>query len=116
MPRKIDEEKLFLEVVRALVSLGFTNATTKQIALNAGVNEVTIFRKYGNKNGLIEAAFEHILARSPLNDLIYTGDLEKDLLQIVRTYRNSSASYGEMLPAIISETPRNPELNNLLAC
>ncbi|MDO5819484.1 MAG: helix-turn-helix domain-containing protein [Methanobrevibacter sp.] len=33
---------------------GFTKATTKIIAAEAGVNEVTIFRNFQNKNNLIE--------------------------------------------------------------
>ena len=34
-------------------------ATTKKIAAEAGVNEITIFRKFQNKKNLIETVKEH---------------------------------------------------------
>ena len=40
---------------------GFTKATTKKIAAEAEVNEVTIFRKFQNKNNLVEITKEYYL-------------------------------------------------------
>lgn len=40
---------------------GFTKATTKKIAAKAGVNEVTIFRKFKNKKHLVEVTKEYHL-------------------------------------------------------
>ena len=40
---------------------GFTKATTKKIAAEAGVNEVTIFRNFKNKNNLVEITKEYYL-------------------------------------------------------
>jgi AcrR family transcriptional regulator len=114
MPKKIDEENLFLEVVRTIVDLGIGKATTKQIAKAAGVNEVTLFRKYGNKSGLICEAFQQILATSPLNELDYSGNLESDLIRIVKAYKETSFLYGEVIPIIIAEIPRDPDLRELL--
>ena len=64
------------------------NALTNQfkIAEVAGVNEVTLFRRYGSKAGLFEKVIEHQLADTPLSKLVYTGDLEADLLAIVEAY------------------------------
>lgn len=41
---------------------GFTKATTKKIASKAGVNEVTIFRKFQNKSNLVEVTKEYYLS------------------------------------------------------
>ena len=40
---------------------GFTKETTKKIAAEAEVNEVTIFRKFQNKNNLVEITKEYYL-------------------------------------------------------
>ncbi|KAA3642983.1 MAG: TetR/AcrR family transcriptional regulator [Chloroflexi bacterium] len=114
MPKVIDEDKLFLDVIHTLVRLGINKATTKQLAEAAGVNEVTLFRKYGNKASLIRSAFQSILVSSPMNDLSYSGDLEADLVEIVAAYKETSLLYGEVIPLLISEIPRDPELKELL--
>jgi AcrR family transcriptional regulator len=114
MPKYINEENLFLEVVRSIGEVGIGKTTTKQIARSSGVNEVTLFRKYGSKLGLIEAAFQYILAASPLQGLRYSGDLEADLNQIVSAYQETSFLYGEVIPIILAEIPRDPELRELL--
>jgi len=114
MPKRIDEQNLFFEVIRTIVQRGFAKATTKQIAEAAGINEVTLFRKYGTKAGLIQAAFQHIAATSPLKDLAYSGELEPDLIQIVTAYKKTSALYGEIIPLILAEIPHDPGLRELL--
>lgn len=40
---------------------GFAKATTKKIASEAGVNEVTIFRNFSNKNNLVELTKDYYL-------------------------------------------------------
>lgn len=48
------EGKIIRATFKLLQQVGFTKTTTKKIAGEAGVNEVTIFRKFENKNNLIE--------------------------------------------------------------
>ena len=54
-----------IKIINATFSIlqkeGFTKATTKKIAAEAGVNEVTIFRKFKNKNNLVEITKEYYL-------------------------------------------------------
>ena len=56
---------------------GFTKATTKKIASEAGVNEVTIFRKFQNKNNLVEITKEYYLERF-LESLEEIFDFDED--------------------------------------
>ena len=49
---------------------GFAKATTKKIASEAGVNEVTIFRNFSNKNNLVELTKDYYLQ-------LLIGKLEK---------------------------------------
>lgn len=53
------EEKIIAATFNILQKEGVAKATTKKIAAEAGVNEVTIFRKFKNKKNLIEITKEH---------------------------------------------------------
>ncbi len=47
-----------------LVKHGYKGTTTRRIAENAGVNEVTLFRKYKSKDGLLGAALIDVEANA----------------------------------------------------
>lgn len=55
------DEKIVEATLRVLQREGFQKATTKKIAAEAGVNEVTIFRNYENKQNLIETTKNYYL-------------------------------------------------------
>ena len=46
-------EQLLEAAVKVFANAGFRGATTRRIAQEAGVNEVTLFRQFGSKEGLI---------------------------------------------------------------
>src|SRR5438477_445186 len=48
---------------------GFRGATTRLIAIEAGVNEVTLFRTFGSKAALFESLMQAQVAASPIPDL-----------------------------------------------
>lgn len=58
-------EKLIEAAARVYATAGFRGATTRRIAEEAGVNEVTIFRLFGSKAALIDAAIQHQAAVRP---------------------------------------------------
>lgn len=53
------KQQLLDAALRVYAECGFRGATTRRIAEEAGVNEVTLFRQFGSKAALIEAAVEH---------------------------------------------------------
>lgn len=110
MPKVIDETKIFSAALEILIAHGYEGATTQKIAGVAGVNEVTLFRRYGSKAGLFEKVIEHQLADTPLNKLVYTGDLEADLLAIVDAYIETNETHGNIIPLLLVEMPRYPDL------
>ncbi len=74
-------KKIIAATFKLLQEEGVQKTTTKKIAAEAGVNEVTIFRKFGNKNALVEATKEYYL--NELTDKLreifsFTGDEEID--------------------------------------
>jgi AcrR family transcriptional regulator len=48
---------------------GFRGATTRLIAIEAGVNEVTLFRTFGSKAALFEAVMSAHVANAPIPEL-----------------------------------------------
>lgn len=59
--RENTEEKIIDATFKILQKEGIQKATTKRIAKEAGVNEVTIFRKFENKKNLIKTTKEHYM-------------------------------------------------------
>ena len=55
--------KLLAAAARVFEMRGATGATTRQIAEEAGVNEVTLFRLFGSKDALLDAAIHQQVAR-----------------------------------------------------
>jgi AcrR family transcriptional regulator len=57
-------------------------ATTRQIAVRAGIKEVALFRRFANKAHLVQAAI-HATSPRPPRHPSRTGDLEADLLAVL---------------------------------
>lgn len=110
MPKAVDETRIFAAAIEEVMARGYDGATTKGIADAAGVNEVTLFRRYGSKARLFERAIATRLVDTPLNRLAFTGDLEADLLAIVQAYLLTNEAHGDIVPMILIEVSRHPEL------
>jgi AcrR family transcriptional regulator len=54
-PIMINRERILEAAARVYAKHGFRGATTRLIALEAGVNEVTLFRIFGSKGALLQA-------------------------------------------------------------
>ena len=114
MPKLIDQDNLFQTAIELLVTHGYANTTTKNIAATAGIHEATLFRKYGSKLELMAQAIEQRLSDTPLNKLVYTGDLEADVMSILQAYVEVSEQHGEIMPMLLFEIARNSALEKLL--
>ncbi|MGD9894890.1 MAG: TetR/AcrR family transcriptional regulator [Dehalococcoidia bacterium] len=58
------EERILDAAARVFAETGFRGATTRRIAEAAGVNEVTLFRRFPTKDALIVAALRHASDRT----------------------------------------------------
>ncbi len=110
MPKVIDEENVFRAVMNIVATRGYENATTKDMAVAAGIHEATLFRKYENKMKLVARAIEKQFSMVPLAKLAYSGDLEADLQSIVQAYIDTYEMYGAIILTILTEIPRHPGL------
>ena len=114
MAKQIKDERVFEAVLETLVENGYAGSTTKLIAQKAGINEVTLFRKYGSKGELVAAAIAHERFKFDDSSIRYSGDLEADLTAIVQAYLDVSLHQAKLFPLIVSEMVRYPELRETM--
>jgi AcrR family transcriptional regulator len=74
-----DRRAMILDVTVPLLLEHGNAVTTKQIAENAGVAEGTVFRAFGDKETLIDAAVDRFLDPEPLRVMLRAVDLELPL-------------------------------------
>lgn len=115
MPKRIDEDKLFGETVAVFAERGYQATTTLEIARRSGVSEVTLFRRYGGKAALINAALTHELARTPFAHIAVTDDVAADLVELVRLYADTTQRHdGAAALTLLTDVPRHPELRETM--
>lgn len=110
MPKVIDESRVFEAATKLFVRHGYAGTTTKEIAEVAGVNEATLFRRYGSKAALLGKAIDDQWRDVPLADLHASDDVEADLIGIVEAYLETSRRLGAIVPALLVELARSTEL------
>ena len=69
MPAMDNRERILQAAARVYAQHGFRGATTRLIANEAGVNEVTLFRTFGSKAALFDAMMHAHVAATPLPEL-----------------------------------------------
>lgn len=114
MPKQIPDERVFTAAITVMGQHGYAGATTRQIAEEAGINEVTLFRRFGSKVELLRRALLAEVEVFEAEDLHDTGDIEADLRRIVAAYQRLLGRHGPLIPIVLSEASRNPEFRDVL--
>lgn len=91
----ISRERILEAAGRVYAKHGFRGATTRLIANEAGVNEVTLFRTFGSKSALLEAVLmqqkvsqpECVLPSEPVDPQREIGDWVQSNIERVRAIR-----------------------------
>lgn len=107
-------EKILQATLKLIREKGFKGATTRAIAQEAGVNEVTLFRHFNNKKGIVKAAFEKFSYVPALSKAIkekVEWDLEKDLLMFSKLYQQLLNENRDLILISLKERDLFPELN-----
>lgn len=90
MPKKEETRIRIMSVALKLFSeQGYYQATTKQIAEAAKVNEITLFRHFGNKENLFNVTTEYYVREMHLKDeveLLASQNFEKSMCEIMADY------------------------------
>ena len=110
MPAAINEHIIFNAALKVMTERGYVGATTKLIAEEAGIGEVTLFRRFGNKETLIVEAMKHEASKVDSAASLYTGKLEVDLVNIVTAYQLLLRARAALLLTFYTEVTRHPEL------
>lgn len=82
------QRKIIQAAMKLIMERGYAQATTKEIAAEAGINECTIFRKFKGKKEIVLSAMQLEEWNPNLSeaDFPYTGDLLKDLISFSEVY------------------------------
>lgn len=105
--------KIIAAALNVFARDGIPRATTRIIAEEAGVNEVTLFRHFTNKDGLLQAVFDNVM-NTPAYESLDTDKAWVGTLHDV--LRNFGLSFYQMLErdeafirTLIGEARRLPE-------
>ena len=106
----VSRERILDAAARIYAKHGFRGATTRLIAIEAGVNEVTLFRTFGSKGALLEAVLTHNDSLNAVHQLpLDPVDAQSELASWVSM---SIAKLRELRPLLIhtmSELEERPE-------
>jgi AcrR family transcriptional regulator len=117
-------DRILAAAARVYAETGFRGATTRRIAAEAGVNEVTLFRHFGSKSSLISEAIGAergaLLLGSlpgepadPSAELTAWAEAVLELLRekraLIRTCMGDFAEHPDMMPPCGSPTARAAE-------
>lgn len=110
------EEKIINASILLFSQKGYTAVTTKEIAKEAGVCEMTLFRHFENKHNLFEKAFAKIVF-FPKFRTLFEGlewDLEKDLIKICTSYQQTLYNNRKFIMMYLKNEELNPDFDATL--
>lgn len=110
MPAAIDRDRILDAALAVWREEGFRAATTRKVAARAGVGEMTLFRRFGDKASLFGAALAREAEPLAPEGIAPTDDPEADLRAIVAAYAALLDQLGSIAFDFLLETPRDPDL------
>lgn len=115
-PRNTTRQRLIQAALELFTAHGVTDTTTKQIAELADVNEVTLFRHFGNKHGLLLAAIEEAAVFTELGQtLVQQADqadyIDQALKEYATTCLEALERVPEMVRSVVGEAGQYPAEN-----
>jgi AcrR family transcriptional regulator len=113
MPAPIAESRILEAALAVWREEGYRAATTRKVAQRAGIGEVTLFRRFGDKATLFSKALAYEAQRMLDNDLAFTGDVRHDLLQIAQAYDRMLDRNAAIVVDFLYGAPNEEELASL---
>lgn len=114
MASRSTRQRLIQSALELFMAEGVSGTTTRQIAEAAEVNEVTLFRQFGNKHGLLLAVLEESAALKTLGEsLIETsvpaGTTGQGLRQYASEYLHALERMPKLIRSLVGEAEQYPE-------
>ncbi|MCG6136931.1 MAG: TetR/AcrR family transcriptional regulator [Nostoc sp. LLA-1] len=95
-------QRLIQSALELFTAQGVSATTTRQIAEKAEVNEVTLFRHFGNKHGLLLSVLEESAAFKNLGEsLVQRATPPGDIYQALKDYASDSLQALERIPELV---------------
>jgi AcrR family transcriptional regulator len=94
---------------RVYSQYGFRGATTRLIAAEAGVNEVTLFRTFGSKAQLLQAMLSSHTTATAVPVIVDTGDPRSALLEWCRSVLQHLRTHAHIIRKTIAEAEERPD-------
>ncbi len=109
-------QRLIQAALELFTAQGVSGTTTRQIADKAEVNEVTLFRHFGNKHGLLLAVLEESAAFKNLGEsLVQRANPPSSVYQALKDYASDSLVALERVPefvrSVVGEADQYPTEN-----
>jgi AcrR family transcriptional regulator len=102
-------EALLEAAAKVFAELGMRGATTKRIAQEAGVNEVTLFRHFKSKDDLLQAALEAYARRSQARTLPdHPAHPREELIEWCRAHYRDLHKHRSLIRKTMSEHEEHP--------
>ncbi|MCP1184620.1 TetR/AcrR family transcriptional regulator [Paenibacillus sp. 1781tsa1] len=111
-------DRIIEAATRLIKKNGYRGVSTKAIATEAKVNESTIFRQFGSKQGILEAIIERHSDIPQFEKLLKedaTDNPEVDLLNVSQQYRLFFHKNSDIILIGIRDKGMFPELDRVLA-
>lgn len=100
--RHSTRQRLIDAALELFAAQGITETTTRQIAEAAEVNEVTLFRHFGNKHGLLLAVIKEVAVFMDLGQaLVQQAAHSSSLDQALRDYAIAALQTLEKVPEVV---------------
>ncbi len=115
MASRVSDQAVFDAVLGVIAEQGYERATTRTIAEAAGINEATLFRRFGSKQNLLRQAVRSNFTEFSL-DLDAPGDdVAADLRTILSYYTRLFETRGGVVLTLIREAKFSQEVAAVLA-
>jgi AcrR family transcriptional regulator len=110
-------QRILLAAAQVFAEKGYARATTRALADAAGVNEVTLFRHFGNKQNLFAAIIDKFAAPAftAAFETRLTGDYRQDLLIMGTLVMDLMLQRRDTMRMMLCEAEHFPEVRHVLA-
>jgi AcrR family transcriptional regulator len=112
MTSQTTRQRLIQSALELFMAEGVSGTTTRQIAEAADVNEVTLFRQFGNKHGLLLAVLEESAALKTLGESLVhsaSGLAGHGLRQYASDYLHALERVPKLIRSLVGEADQYPE-------
>lgn len=117
-PVEETKERILQAAAQVIAEQGYAGATTREIAEAAEVNEVTLFRHFGNKKNILLTVVERFSGVSGMESTLageLTGDYRQDLTHIGQSFLEMMNHNRKSILVTIAESQRIPEIREVIA-